>query len=238
MESSRTDVRESIGLLLGASVATVVLWYLPFAGFITFPIRLFVTYIHEICHAIAALVTFGSPRTIDLFFDGGGLTTWTGGVRVVAQAAGYTVTPLVGAALLMLSARRSTIRPALVGLGVTLVLATAWLGADILVWIAGLVLGPTLVAIGVRAPLRAARFALSFLAVQCMLNALGDLRTLLFLSVGSTNTPTDAQLMADATGGLVPAVVWALIWISFSLVTLTAAAIGYARLLRTSRAAY
>jgi len=74
--------------------------------------------------------------------------------------------------------------------------------------------------------------------VQCMLNALGDLRTLLFLSVRPGGVQTDAQLMADATGGLVPAVVWTLLWISFSLVTLTAAAIAYVRLLRAPRASY
>ena len=55
-------------------------------------------------------------------------------------------------------------------------------------------------------------FVLSLLAVQCVLNALLDLKTVFFLS--SPFAPavhTDAANMAAATG--IPAVIWTIIWI-------------------------
>lgn len=227
MNDSRTDARESLVLLVVASAATLALWFVPFVGVFLYPVRLFVTYVHEICHATAAILTLGSPREIELYADASGLTVWTGGVRLVVQAAGYVVTPLVGAAFLLLAARRRTVRPALVGAGVVLLVATCALAGNALAWVAGLALGPTLVALGALAPPRVARFALSFLAVQCMLGAVGDFKTLLFLSAARPEITTDAAWMAESTGGLVPAVVWTLLWAGMSLVTLAVALRAY-----------
>jgi hypothetical protein len=237
MNTRRTDARESTVLLLGASAATIALWYVPFAGIVTYPVRLFVTFLHEICHAGAAFLTLGSPLSIEIYPDGSGLTTWTGGLRLVVQAAGYTVTPLIGAGMLLLSARARAVRPALAGLGAFMLVVTVWLGGGLLAWVAGLGLGAAILAIGAAAPLRVAGFALSFLGIQCVLNALGDLHTLFFLSATS-GVPTDAHLMAEATGGLVPPMVWAVLWITISLATLVVAAVGYVRILLASRATY
>jgi hypothetical protein len=238
MEYGRSDARDSLRLLLGASVVTIALWYIPFAGFVTYPVRLLVTYIHEICHALMAVLTLGWPLSIALMPDGSGVTLSMGGVRFFVQAAGYTVTPLVGALLLILSARRHTVRPTLVTLGVILLVITLWLGSGLLTYIAGFTLGSIIAAIGVKATPGVARFSLSFLAVQCMLNAIGDLQTLFVLSVSSTGVPTDAHLMAEATGGIVPPVLWAAQWIVLSLSTLALAVAAYAKMLLSSRASY
>jgi hypothetical protein len=235
MEYGRSDARDSLRLLLGASLLTVALWYIPFAGFVTYPVRLLVTYIHEINHALMAVFTLGSPLSIELMPDGSGVTWSTGGVRFFVQAAGYTLTPLVGALLLLLSARRRTVRPTLVSLGVILLGVTVWLGSGIVAYVAGFTLGSIIAALGTVASPRVARFTLSFLAVQCMLNALGDLQALFVLSVTSTGVPTDAHLMAEATGGLIPPVVWAIQWIVLSLTTLALAVAAYAKMLLTSR---
>jgi hypothetical protein len=56
----------------------------------------------------------------------------------------------------------------------------------------------------------------SFLAVQCVLNALFDLKTVFFLSSPfAPSVPTDAVNMASATG--IPALFWAVIWIGLAL---------------------
>jgi len=63
---------------------------------------------------------------------------------------------------------------------------------------------------------KVATFFVSFLAVQCVLNALYDLKTVFFLSspFGPT-VPTDAVNMSYATG--VPAIFWTVIWIAMAL---------------------
>src|SRR5205823_10648427 len=58
-------------------------------------------------------------------------------------------------------------------------------------------------------------FFVSMLAVQCVLNALLDLKTVFFLSSPfAPSVPTDAVNMANATG--IPAIIWAAIWIAIA----------------------
>jgi hypothetical protein len=229
MSKTREDARESLSLLVGASVITFALWFVPYVGLALYPVRLFVTYVHEIGHALAAFVTLGLPHEIEIYGDGSGLTLWSGGVRLIVQGAGYVGTPLIGATLLLLAARRRTVRPALLGAGGVLLASTVLLAGNPLAWISGLAFGVALVALGARAQPRVARFGLSFLAIQCMLNALADLKSLFVLSAGHPEIATDAQLMAEATGGLVPALAWTLIWSLLSLVVLAFALRAYYR---------
>src|SRR5262249_11730664 len=63
---------------------------------------------------------------------------------------------------------------------------------------------------------RVATFVVSLLAVQCVLNALLDLKTVFFLSSPfAPSVPTDAVNMAHATG--IPAFFWAVLWIAVAL---------------------
>lgn len=206
-----SDALDSFRHVLAASALTFVLWFVPFVGLILYPIRVFVTYVHELCHALAALFTFGWPIGIQIFMDTSGVTHTLGGLGVAISSAGYVGTPIVGALLLLLASRRATVRPALIGLGAVFALSALWLGANFLAWAGGMAIAGILIATGLRASNRAARFTLSFLAVQCMLNALSDLRFLFWLSIGGS-AQTDAQNMSAATGGLIPAVVWTTLW--------------------------
>src|SRR5215208_6320955 len=96
---SRSEIKDSFLLLVLASVLTVVLWFIPFAGVITHPITLFVTYIHEIGHALMALATSGGVNRITLGWNGDGLTERMGGVGLLVSSAGYLSTILYGAGL-------------------------------------------------------------------------------------------------------------------------------------------
>ena len=77
---------------------------------------------------------------------------------------------------------------------------------------------------------------MSFLAVQCLLNAFYDLRTLMYLSAFDSSALTDAQNMEAATGGLVPAILWALGWSMISLVMLAVTGYVYYRSLKLTAA--
>jgi hypothetical protein len=102
--------------------------------------------------------------------------------------------------------------------------AGAWLSLSGLPFtlFAGVVLSAGLFAVARFASARVASFVVSLLAVQCVLNALLDLKTVLFLSSPFAATvPTDALNMANATG--VPAVIWATLWIAMSVLILTVA---------------
>jgi hypothetical protein len=73
-----------------------------------------------------------------------------------------------------------------------------------------------LVLIARFASAKVATVFVSCLAEQCVLNALFDLKTVLFLSAPFTPVvPTDAVNMANATH--IPAIFWAVIWIALAL---------------------
>ena len=86
-------------------------------------------------------------------------------------------------------------------------------------FIAGVVISLGLYAVGRWTSRRVAMFIVSMIAVQCILNALLDLKTVFFLSSPFAPTvPTDAMNMANATG--IPALIWAAVWIGIAFVIL------------------
>lgn len=229
---SQSEVRSSFKLLVFASLLTLALWFIPFAGIITTPIRLFVTFIHETGHALAALATFGGVNRVALDWSGSGVTFTQGGWGFLISSAGYLSTTLYGAGLLLLLRRERNARKAAIGTGVLLLLMTVFFGGNIVAWLAGLVFGAGCLFLALRARPRMIHFCMSFLAVQCLLNAFYDLRALLYLSAFDPAFPTDARNMSEATGGFLPPVFWALGWVLLSAVVVVATLAVYYRSLR------
>ena len=153
----------------------------------------------EAGHAIAALATFGHVYRIALNWNGSGVTLFSGGWTLIIASAGYLSTILYGSGLLLLLRRARNARAVAICTAALLLLITVLFGGNLLAWLTGLVFGVGCFLLAVKAKPKVMHFVMSFLAVQCVLNALYDLRTLLFLSAFDSNIHTDAQLMASAT---------------------------------------
>ena len=229
---SQSEVRDSFKLLVFASLLTLALWFIPFAGVITYPIRLFVTFIHEIGHALAALATFGGVNRVEIDTNGSGLTFTRGGLGPLISSAGYLTTTLYGAGLLLFLRRERNARVAAIGTGALLLMITALFGGNIVAWLAGLVFGAGCLLLGLKGQPKLVHFLMSFLAVQCLLNAFYDLRTVLYLSAFDPAFPTDARNMSQATGGFLPPVFWAAGWLLLSAAVVVGTLIVYYRSLR------
>lgn len=229
---STTEVKESFRLLVFASLLTLALWFIPFAGLITWPVRMFVTLLHEAGHALAALATFGDVHRIGLDWSGSGVTLFSGGWKFIVASAGYLSTILYGSALLLVLRKSRHARSAAIFTGVLLLLITVLFGGNLLAWMTGLFFGVGCLLLALKGKPKVTHFVMSFLAVQCVLNALYDLRTLLFLSTFDANVHTDAQLMAAATNGFIPGIVWALGWSALAAVMLGGTLVVYYRSLR------
>lgn len=229
---STNEVKESFRLLVFASLLTLALWFIPYAGVITWPVRQFVTLLHEAGHALAVLATFGQVHRIALDWNGSGVTLFSGGWSLIVASAGYLSTILYGSGLLLLLRRARNARAVAICTAALLLLLTVLFGGNLLAWLTGLGFGVGCFLLALKAKPKVTHFVMSFLAVQCVLNALYDLRTLLFLSAFDSNIHTDAQLMAAATNGFVPALVWALGWSALAVVMLGATLVVYYRSLR------
>lgn len=211
--------QDGLKFLLIAAALTIVLWYVPYAEVIAYPFRIFVTFIHETAHALAALITGGQAERIEIAPNGNGLTYTRGGWGLVVASAGYVGSILYGGLLLTFCKQAKYAKPVLAG-------TTALVAIVTLLWVkpifgfgftAGFVMAVVLVALLYLLTARLAQFFVSFLAVESCLNALFDLKTVFLLSA-DTNVPTDAMNLQRAT--LIPAVVWALVWVAISLVIL------------------
>src|SRR4030095_3740854 len=82
-----------------------VLWFIPYAEVLTYPFRIFVTFIHEGGHAIAALLTGNSVASMSVAPNASGETYTTSGGLIsefFISSSGYIGAMAFGALLLVL----------------------------------------------------------------------------------------------------------------------------------------
>jgi hypothetical protein len=233
------DARPQAMTLLLAAVLSIALWFIPFADILSYPFRIFVTFIHEGGHAVAALVTGNSVQSLSVAMNASGETyTTQGGMfsQMLVSSAGYLGSMTFGSLLLVLIRKAVAARIVLAGSALLILILTlvfglitpmvagSWgsLAGIPFTFFAGIALAVGLFAVARFASSRVATFVVSLLAVQCVLNALLDLKTVFFLSspLGPA-VRTDAANMASATG--VPAVIWTIVWIVVALAILMGA---------------
>jgi hypothetical protein len=218
--------------LLIASLITLALWFVPYSDYLLYPLRLFVTFIHESGHALATLASGGRVVSLTISPDGSGLTqsylnpAWAW----LTLSGGYLGTTIFGALLLQvdrLHSRHNAGRKTLYVAGGFLILVTLlWSWSSLFTIVSGLALGALLIVMGRYLSPKAADFVASFLAVQCCLNALGDLRILLHITTQGAGH-NDAAFMAQ-NYGLSP-VVWSVTWGLMALTILALALRSYWR---------
>jgi hypothetical protein len=231
------DARPQVTTLLFATALSLCLWFIPYAEFLAYPFRIFVTFIHEGGHALAAFVTGNAVHSLTVSPDGSGLvySTDTGLFSsLFVSSAGYLGAMSFGALMLWLVRHKVKAKVVLAACGGLVLLLATFFGFLAPLWnlslpglftlVAGVAIPAGLFAAAKYLKPRAAAFLVSFLAVQCVLNAVFDLRTVLFASA-FTDAQTDAANMAAATG--VPSVFWVLFWIVIAFVIATLALRAY-----------
>jgi len=207
--------------LVIALLASLVLWNLPFGGFLLYPFKIFATWLHEMAHGLTMLIVGAGFDHLEMYRDTSGLAYGARSVGPLARAtiasAGYVGTAAFGALFLILGQGQRGARSILAGLAVAL-------GASAILWVDG-TFALAAVAIGAAAfaalagfgTERVATFAVNFVAAQACANALLDIRVLFRsnLVVGGEVVVSDAHNMAAAAFGSPP--MWAVIWLSWSL---------------------
>jgi hypothetical protein len=236
------DARPQVKALMVAAALSLALWFIPYAWVLSYPFQLFVTFIHEGGHALAAVLTGNSVQSLSVSLDTSGLTETLipqGGFfsRMLISSAGYVGAIAFGALLLWLVRKRVKARFVLVGSAVIIAGLTGVFGflvplknfsfgsISLFTIVSGaLITAGLLVAAKYLGP-RERNFLVSFLAVQCVLDALFSLRDLLYLSI-ATDAPTDAKNMEVLTG--VPSIFWGLFWAAVGFIIVTLALRAYA----------
>ena len=211
------DAEPQFTLLLIATIVSVLLWvaswYIPLVGYVVYPLRLFATFIHEGGHALATILTGNSVQSLTVSPDGSGEVYSLGSgllSGLLVSSAGYLGTTVFGAGLLAWIRYGFSSRIALyVSAGFVAVMtvifgflapvwnlfATSTVGGLFFTIISGVFLAAALAAIAKFASLKWANFALAFVAVQCLLNAVFDLLNVFFISA-TTLAPSVVKPLA------------------------------------------
>ncbi len=194
------------------------------------PVRLFVTFVHEAGHSLAALITGGQVLEFTVSPDGSGYARTAGGYTALILPAGYLGAALFGSALFFLTSRYPKwTRGLSVFLGLAVIILTVFFAApdpsgNLTANVIGIGFGVAMVALGWLAPRIINVFVLNTLAILTSLNAVMDLSFLVrFGDAGVGDIRNDAAAFAAEYTPLLPASVIAFIWSAVAVIMLGAA---------------
>lgn len=170
-------VTDRMGLtwLVGAAVATVFIWQVPFGNLILYPFTILATWFHEMGHGLTALLLGGEFDRLLIFANGSGLAFHRGGFlgpigHAIVAAGGPMGPAIAGAALILLSRRFQTAHYGLIALGAALLLSTLLWVRSLFGLVAIPVLGLVILAIALRSPRWVQGFAIQLLGVQACIS--------------------------------------------------------------------
>jgi len=229
--------RRSLLIFAAACVLTYILWNVSALDFVLYPLRLFVTFIHEAGHGIAALLTGGQIGQLQVFANGSGIATTAGGARWLILPAGYVGAAAFGAALFYIAHRvpHSRVVSGVLGvlIGLIAVLYTPWFSTA---WLVGVGMAAGLIALGYRASDDLNLLVLNLLSIITALNAVYDLIGLIqFSDISLGGTRNDAAAFSAEFTPIIPAWFWAIVWAVVAVALLGAAV--YYSILRPQRRA-
>lgn len=225
--------RSHFNTVVAILVASVLLGNLWGFHFLLTPFRYLTVAVHELCHAVACVLTGGWVSGLTIVADGeghGGLTFTHGGLTWLVASAGYVGTAIVGCGVLLLSRHARVARPVLGFIGVLMAVCTLFLVPRTVMfehgrilqtlgslgW--GLLLSGLLCWAAWKLEAEKARTLLILVGAETALSAVSSTWTLLVASAFVSGVTSDAGNMAAVTG--VPAVIWSLLWAAFALLSL------------------
>lgn len=210
-------------IALAALVVVLIAWNVPALSGFLYPFRLFVTYVHEAGHAIAAKLSGGDVIGFVVFPNGSGVASTAGGSRALILTAGYVGAALFGALLFYLANMLPRTRVLAAVLGVGLILFTLAYarpdnsGAPTALFV-GLGFGMALLLAAWKLSAHLMLLVLDVIAMLTGLNAVLDLKGV-FENSGATlgAVRNDAAAFSAQVIGLPPsliALIWAIIAVS------------------------
>ncbi len=105
------------------TIVALVLWFTP----VLYPFKILVVFIHEICHALAAIITAWDLNAVDriiIHTNESGMAQIRDGIFFITASAGYVGTSIVGGLLLYTSTDPSKSRNIYLTLGSVLITMT------------------------------------------------------------------------------------------------------------------
>ena len=174
-------------------------------------LTLFVTFLHELGHAIAALLTGGHVISLQVNTDGSGVTTTSGGIRAIVEAGGYLGSIVFGNIMLYVGVKHKALSSALAFIiALTMVMVSV-------VWFSTLSSLLFTIVVGIVLMLVSMYFTKLSRVLICLCGLYSVAYVIYDYNVGPTS-----DISAFAQGSVIPAVGWMYTWL-VAAVLITAA---------------
>ncbi|MYC76683.1 M50 family metallopeptidase [Candidatus Poribacteria bacterium] len=196
-----------IALLL-IFIGIVFLWNTLFV----YPLKIFVVFMHEVSHGLAAIATGGRIVEIQINPQQGGHALTQGGSRFWTLTAGYLGSLLWGGLILLLAARTRFDKAISILIGIGMVAISIGFGESTFTYLFGIGFGVALIAIGFYLPEAVNDWILRIIGVTSCLYAILDIKSDV---LDRSNLRSDARMLSEVTG--IPTEVWGILWIIIAI---------------------
>ncbi|MCY3549871.1 MAG: M50 family metallopeptidase [Candidatus Poribacteria bacterium] len=196
-----------IALLL-IFIAIGFLWNTLFV----YPLKIFVVFMHEVSHGLAAIATGGRILEIQINPQQGGHALTQGGSRFWTLTAGYLGSLLWGGVILLLAARTRFDKAISILIGFGMVAISIGFGESTFTYLFGIGFGVALIAIGFYLPEAVNDWVLRIIGVTSCLYAILDIKSDV---LDRSNLRSDARMLSEVTG--IATEVWGALWILIAI---------------------
>lgn len=194
--------------LIAITAAVFALWQTP----VVLPLKIFVIFLHELSHGLAAVFTGGRIEGISLSAQQGGHALTRGGNGFVILSAGYVGSLVLGAGLLVVALRTHADR-LVVGLcGVVMLAVTALYIRDLFPLVFCILAGGALLAVARFLPHDANDMVLRIIGLTSLMYVPYDIFD---DTIARSGLRSDAFMLSEEYGG--PTVFWGGLWLMISL---------------------
>ena len=179
---------------------------------VLYPLKIFVVFMHEVSHGLAAYLTGGRIVEIEVNRQEGGHALTAGGNRFLILTAGYLGSLIWGGVILLMAARTHFDKVISVLIGIGMVGITIGFGSDTFTYIFGVGFGVVLIACGLFLPEVANDWILRVIGITSCLYAILDIKSDI---LDRSHLPSDAQALEELTH--LPTLFWGILWIVIAI---------------------
>lgn len=179
---------------------------------VLYPLKIFVVFMHEVSHGLAAYITGGSIVEIEVNTKQGGHAVTDGGSTFWTLNAGYLGSLIWGGIILLMAARTHFDKAISVLIGIGMVGITIGFGSDTFTYLFGVGFGIALIAIGLFLPEVANDWILRVIGITSCLYAILDIKSDI---LDRPHLQSDAYMLAELTK--LPIMFWGILWIVIAI---------------------
>ncbi|MBD3664856.1 M50 family metallopeptidase [Sulfitobacter aestuariivivens] len=194
--------------LIAITIVIFALWQTP----VVLPLKIFVVFLHELSHGLAAVLTGGEIEELSLSPQQGGHAVTRGGNRFAILTAGYLGSLFLGVVLLLFALRSNLDRYATAICGIVMLVVTALFMREVFPVLFCLATGAVLLAIAAYLPHDVNDMVLRVIGLSSLIYVPYDIFD---DTIARAGLKSDAYMLAEAYGG--SAMIWGVLWLGISL---------------------